>query len=62
MDLKTEDNFAYIDGANLYNGITGFGRILNYARFRVSRKRKSPRWRQNSTRVFFVRIKYIIAN
>jgi len=35
MDLKTENNFAYIDGANLYNGITGFGWTLDYSRFRV---------------------------
>jgi len=35
MDSKTENNFAYIDGANLYNGITGFGWTLDYARFRV---------------------------
>lgn len=30
-----ENNFAYIDGANLYNGIMGFGWALDYARFRV---------------------------
>ena len=29
------NNFAYIDGANLYNGIAGFGWKLDYARFRV---------------------------
>jgi len=35
MDSKTENNFAYIDGANLYNGITDFGWVLDYSRFRV---------------------------
>jgi len=34
MDKK-ENNFAYIDGANLYNGIASFGWALDYARFRV---------------------------
>ncbi len=34
MILK-ENNFAYIDGANLHNGILGFGWKLDYARFRV---------------------------
>ena len=29
------NNFAYIDGANLHNGIIGFGWKLDYARFRV---------------------------
>ncbi len=29
------NNFAYIDGANLYNGIAGFGWTLDYARFRI---------------------------
>lgn len=29
------NNRAYIDGANLYNGIAGFGWKLDYARFRV---------------------------
>ncbi|MFH1375192.1 MAG: NYN domain-containing protein [Patescibacteria group bacterium] len=32
---KQENNFAYIDGANLYNGIAGFGWTLDYARFRI---------------------------
>ncbi|MEK7081606.1 MAG: hypothetical protein AAB704_00305 [Patescibacteria group bacterium] len=32
---KTENNFAYIDGANLYNGISGFGWALDYARLRT---------------------------
>ncbi len=30
-----ENNFAYIDGANLHNGILVFGWKLDYARFRV---------------------------
>ena len=30
-----ENNFAYIDGANLHRGITGFGWRLDYVRFRV---------------------------
>ena len=30
-----ENNFAYIDGANLYRGITGFKWQLDYVRFRV---------------------------
>ncbi|MBU4338686.1 NYN domain-containing protein [Patescibacteria group bacterium] len=33
--LKGTNNFAYIDGANLHNGIAGFGWTLDYARFRV---------------------------
>jgi uncharacterized LabA/DUF88 family protein len=34
MKNKT-NNFAYIDGANLHNGIAGFGWKMDYARFRV---------------------------
>jgi uncharacterized LabA/DUF88 family protein len=30
-----ENNYAYIDGANLHKGITGLGWKLDYARFRV---------------------------
>lgn len=30
-----ENNFVYIDGANLYRGINSFGWNLDYARFRV---------------------------
>lgn len=30
-----ENNFAYIDGANLHRGISGFGWRLDYIRFRV---------------------------
>ena len=30
-----ENNFAYIDGANLHRGINGFGWELDYARFRI---------------------------
>ena len=33
--IPKENNVAYIDGANLYNGISGFGWKLDYARFRV---------------------------
>ena len=29
------NNFAYIDGANLHKGISGFDWSLDYARFRV---------------------------
>lgn len=32
---QRENNFAYIDGANLHNGISGFGWKLDYARFRI---------------------------
>lgn len=32
---EEENNYAYIDGANLYNGIAGFGWELDYARFRI---------------------------
>ena len=32
---KKLNNYAYIDGANLHNGIIGFGWKLDYARFRV---------------------------
>lgn len=32
---KKENNYAYIDGANLHKGIAGFGWQLDYARFRV---------------------------
>ncbi len=34
MKLK-ENNFAYIDGANLHRGISSFGWKLDYARFHV---------------------------
>jgi len=30
-----KNNYAYIDGANLYKGVDGFGWKLDYARFRV---------------------------
>ncbi len=33
--FKEGNNLAYIDGANLHNGIVGFGWKLDYARFRV---------------------------
>jgi len=37
MQLKKDkqNNYAYIDGANLYRGIAGFGWRLDYARFKV---------------------------
>jgi|SRR3989338_3105762 len=35
MAKRGQDNFAYIDGANLYRGINSFGWKLDYARFRV---------------------------
>lgn len=37
---QKENNFAYIDGANLYNGVTGLGWKLDYQRFRVWLKDK----------------------
>jgi len=33
--IQKENNFAYIDGANLHRGIVSFGWKLDYARFRV---------------------------
>lgn len=33
--ISKENNFAYIDGANLHRGVAGFGWKLDYARFRV---------------------------
>ena len=33
--VRKENNFAYIDGANLHRGIASFGWKLDYARFRV---------------------------
>ena len=38
--IKKENNFAYIDGANLYQGIKGLGWKLDYRRFRVWLKDK----------------------
>lgn len=32
---KELNNYAYIDGANLHNGVADFGWKLDYARFRV---------------------------
>lgn len=32
---RENNNYAYIDGANLHRGIAGFGWKLDYARFRV---------------------------
>ncbi|MDP1688940.1 MAG: NYN domain-containing protein [bacterium] len=37
---KFENNFAYIDGANLHRGIIGLGWKLDYKRFRVWLKEK----------------------
>ena len=34
MDIK-ENNFAYIDGANLHRGIKSLGWVLDYKRFRI---------------------------
>ena len=34
------NNFAYIDGANLYEGVKGLGWKLNYQRFRIWLKEK----------------------
>lgn len=34
MTVK-ENNFAYIDGANLYKGVTSLDWSLDYKRFRV---------------------------
>lgn len=33
--IQEENNFAYIDGANLHKGVLELGWRLNYARFRV---------------------------
>lgn len=38
--LKKENNFAYIDGANLHKGVVGLGWQLDYRRFRVWLKDK----------------------
>ncbi|MEK7482586.1 MAG: NYN domain-containing protein [Patescibacteria group bacterium] len=35
MPKYQQNNYAYIDGANLHRGIAGFGWTLDYARFRV---------------------------
>ncbi len=35
MAKNKQNNYAYIDGANLHRGIAGFGWKLDYARFRV---------------------------
>jgi len=40
MMKKREKNFAYIDGANLYNGTKSLGWKLDYRRFRVWLKDK----------------------
>lgn len=33
--MTKQNNFAYIDGANLYHGVASLGWQLDYARFRV---------------------------
>lgn len=38
--IKLENNFAYIDGANLHKGVAELGWKLNYKRFRVWLKDK----------------------
>ena len=38
--LKKEDNFAYIDGANLHKGSAEFGWELDYHKLRVLLKEK----------------------
>ena len=35
IQFSKSNNFAYIDGANLHNGIISFGWKMDYARFRV---------------------------
>ncbi len=35
MTKNQQNNYAYIDGANLHRGIVGFGWKLDYARFRI---------------------------
>lgn len=35
QNIKNQNNFAYIDGANLHRGIVGLGWKLDYKRFRV---------------------------
>jgi len=35
MSKNQQNNYAYIDGANLHRGIAGFGWTLDYKRFRV---------------------------
>lgn len=37
---KSENNFAYIDGANLYKGVENLGWRLDYKRFRIWLKDK----------------------
>ena len=37
---NTQNNYAYIDGANLHKGISSLGWVLDYARFRVWLKEK----------------------
>lgn len=38
--ISKENNFAYIDGANLHRGVTSLGWVLDYKKFRVWLKEK----------------------
>ena len=40
--IKKENNFAFIDAANLHKGISWLGWELDYDRFRVWLKEKAP--------------------
>lgn len=40
MNIKSANNFAYIDGANLYRGVQSLGWQLEYRKFRVWLKDK----------------------
>ena len=40
FDMKKENNFAYIDGANLHKGVSSLGWKMDYRRFRVWLKEK----------------------
>ena len=35
MKINKNNNYAYIDGANLHKGVSSLGWELDYARFRV---------------------------
>ncbi len=40
--LKKENNYAFIDAANLHKGVSSLGWELDYDRFRVWLKEKAP--------------------
>ena len=43
MSKEQQNNYAYIDGANLYRGIVGFDWTLDYAKNILwARKEKAP--------------------